>query len=389
MKRIMGYTAVVLATLTGLFLLWQFRLVLLLFISSLFIAAMIRPLVDWLSEHGLPRGVAQLFLYLLGIGSFLLLLLLGGDMLMGEINSGANRAVVEYEILYDTWREGAAWQQTAVGMLPRPLTVGAAQDWQVEQMLPAVMNVGRGVTAVVGGILLTLALSFYWSADQYRFERLWLSLLPPKRRAYARASWRGIETAVGSYLRSQLAQSGLAAVFVGLGAWLAGLEYPLLLAFFAALAALVPFFGGLLTAVIAFGLGSLESIWIGTGMAIYTLVVFVGLDFFVESRLWQRKRRSFLLTILVIIPLFEAFGLWGLIVAPPLAAALEVLIKQAYAFYTVGRDTAVRLDDLEARYQYLIEHIAQSEDGPVTPELQSITERLSELLSKSHDMSIP
>jgi predicted PurR-regulated permease PerM len=369
---------VVLATLTGLFLLWQFRLVLLLFISSLFIAAMIRPLVDWLSEHGLPRGVAQLFLYLLGIGSFLLLLLLGGDMLMGEINSGANRAVVEYEILYDTWREGAAWQQTAVGMLPRPLTVGAAQDWQVEQMLPAVMNVGRGVTAVVGGILLTLALSFYWSADQYRFERLWLSLLPPKRRAYARASWRGIETAVGSYLRSQLAQSGLAAVFVGLGAWLAGLEYPLLLAFFAALAALVPFFGGLLTAVIAFGLGSLESIWIGTGMAIYTLVVFVGLDFFVESRLWQRKRRSFLLTILVIIPLFEAFGLWGLIVAPPLAAALEVLIKQAYAFYTVGRDTAVRLDDLEARYQYLIEHIAQSEDGPVTPELQSITERLYE-----------
>jgi predicted PurR-regulated permease PerM len=389
MKRIMGYTAVVLATLTGLFLLWQFRLVLLLFISSLFIAAMIRPLVDWLSEHGLPRGVAQLFLYLLGIGSFLLLLLLGGDMLMGEINSGANRAVVEYEILYDTWREGAAWQQTAVGMLPRPLTVGAAQDWQVEQMLPAVMNVGRGVTAVVGGILLTLALSFYWSADQYRFERLWLSLLPPKRRAYARASWRGIETAVGSYLRSQLAQSGLAAVFVGLGAWLAGLEYPLLLASFAALAALVPFFGGLLTAVIAFGLGSLESIWIGAGMAIYTLVVFVGLDFFVESRLWQRKRRSFLLTILVIIPLFEAFGLWGLIVAPPLAAALEVLIKQAYAFYTVGRDTAVRLDDLEARYQYLIEHIAQSEDGPVTPELQSITERLSELLSKSHDMSIP
>lgn len=389
MKRIMGYTAVVLATLTFLFLLWQFRLVLLLFVSSLFIAAMIWPLVEWLSERGLPRGVAHLLLYVVGIGSFLLALVLGGDLLIGEMNTAANRAVVEYEGLTHTWREGAAWQQTAVGMLPGPLTVGAAQDLQVEQMLPAIMDAGRGVASVVGGLLLTLALSFYWSADQYRFERLWLSLLPPKRRAYARASWQGIETSVGSYLRSQLAQSVLAALFVGAGALVAGLQFPLLLAFFAALAALVPFFGGLLTAVIAFGLGSMESIWIGAGMAIYTLIVFVGLDMVVESRLWQRKRRSFLLTILVIIPLFEAFGLWGLIVAPPLAAALEVLIKQAYAANATGRDTAVRLDDLEARYQRLAEHVAQSGNGAVTPELQSITGRLSDLLSKSRDMNAP
>jgi len=388
MKRMMRYTAVVLATLAILPILWQFRLVLLLFLFSLFVAAMIRPLVDWLSERGFSKVGAQLALYVLAIGVFLLVLLLVGDLLLVELNSAANRAVVAYEDFHRRWQEeGAVWQQTVVQALPPPLTISAAQDTEFETMLPAVMNLTRGLVGALGGVALLLALSLYWSADQYRFERVWLLLLPPKRRTYARDSWREIETVVGSYLRSQTAQSVLAALLLGVGAWVAGLQYPLLFALFGAIAAFVPLFGGLTATVVGFALGSLDGYWVGVGTAVYTLIVFLTLGFFVVPRLWARERGSFLLMIVLLIPLVEGFGIWALLIAPPLAAALEVLIVQAYRGYVASRATAVQLDDLEARYRQLSQRVAQSENGAATPELRSLTKKLAELLASTRNVS--
>ncbi|MAU01447.1 MAG: hypothetical protein CL608_30270 [Anaerolineaceae bacterium] len=388
MKRLMLYTAVVLATLLVLYILWQFRLVLLLFVLSLFVAAAIRPLVGRLTTWGMPKAGAQIVLYVVGVGAVLLILLLVGDRLLMELNILANRAVIEYESISRRWAEGAAWQQSAVSYLSS-LPFATVEEAELEEMLPTFVFVTQGVATALGGLLLLLALSVYWSADQYRFERLWLSLLSPKRRAYARNGWREIERTVGSYLRSQAVQSVLAAFFLGLGAWAAHMDFPVLLALLGALATLVPLFGGLVIALLAFGLGSLEGLSLGLGAATYTLILFLALEFFVEPRLWPRKRRSFLFTILLIIPLLEAFGLWGLLVAPPLAAALEVLIGQAYQFYLQREGTAVQLDDIETRYQEMLIKANQTEEyGDLTPELQNLTKRLAALLADSRQIKL-
>jgi predicted PurR-regulated permease PerM len=178
-------------------------------------------------------------------------------------------------------------------------------------------------------------------------------------------------------------QSLLAFLFLSLGAMVIGFDYPLLLAFVGALAAFVPLFGGLLTAVFALMLGSLESVTVGLGTAVFTLLIFIGLEWIIEPRLWPRKRRSFLLTIVVILPLFEVFGLWGLMVAPLLAAALEALGGQAYQAYMVQRQTAVQLDELEARYQQLAQKVSQSNHEGAIVELQNLSQRLANLLADS------
>jgi predicted PurR-regulated permease PerM len=387
MKRLMLYTAVVLATLLILYILWQFRLVLLLFVSSLFVAAAIRPAVSRLTEWGLPKIGAQILLYAAGVGFVLLIFLLLGDALVMELNLSVNRAVIEYESISRRWAEGATWQQTAVSYLSS-FPFAAAEEAGLEEMLPTVVIVTQGVATALGGLLLLLALSVYWSADQHRFERLWLSLLAPKRRAYARDGWRQIEHAVGSYLRSQAVQSILAAFLLGLGAWAGRMDFPVLLALLGALVSLVPLFGGLVMAIIAFALGSLEGLSMGFGVAAYTFILFLALDFFVKPRLWPRKRRSFLFTILLIILLLEAFGLWGLLVAPPLAAALEVVINQTYQVYVKREGTAVQLNDIETRYQQMLTKANQTEYGDLTPELQNLTKRLATLLANSRKIDV-
>ncbi|MBK8901983.1 MAG: AI-2E family transporter [Anaerolineaceae bacterium] len=391
MKRLMTYTAVILATLLVLQILWEFRLVVLLFTLSLFVAAAIRPFVNLLTDWGLPRVGAQVLLYGVGIGSLLLLLVLLGDTLFMELNILANRAVIEYESVYRAWQEGSGWQQTAASWLDSSVPFLRVEEADLEEMLPAVVLLTQNVLTAVGGLLLLLVLSVYWSADQYRFERLWLSLLPPRRRATSRDGWRDIEHAVGSYLRSQGVQSILAVTFLGIGAALANLDFPLLLALSGGLLAFVPLFGGLLISVVALVLGSLQSVPLGIGAALYSFVLFLVLEFFVEPRLWPqaRGRRSFLLTILLVIPLLEAVGFWGLLVAPPLAAALEVIIGQVYQSYVQKAGTAVHLHDLEERYQSMLTRVNAADQEDLTPELKNLSQRLAGLLANSRELRLP
>ncbi|MBX3057036.1 MAG: AI-2E family transporter [Anaerolineae bacterium] len=222
MKQLMKYTAVILTTLTVLLVLWQFKLALLLFVLSLFVAAAIRPFVDGLVARGLPKGAAQLLLYVVGIGGFVLVLLLVGEWWWQELNLAVNQAVVEYESLYRRWQLGAGWQQTAVNLLP-PFTFTGTE---LQQVTPTVITITSSLTGTVAGLLVLLALSIYWSVDQSRFERLWLSLLPVKRRAYARDSWREVETAVAGYLRSQTVQKCVGGLLLAVARPLSVLNFP-------------------------------------------------------------------------------------------------------------------------------------------------------------------
>lgn len=390
MRRLMGYTAVILLTGIGLLLLWQFRQVLLLFVLSLFAAAAVRPLMNRLALLGLSRTMAQLLLYIVGIGGFLLLLFLLGGTLLAEVNILVNRAVIRYDLLYRNWLNGVAWQQALAERLPPPLSLSDPNSASVEAMLPAMLDLTQGILGFVAVLLLVLVLSIYWSVDQNRFERLWLSLLPTVRRSYARDSWREIETAVGAYLRSQITQSALAALLLAIGAFAMGLDFPLVLAFFGALAAFVPLFGGAATAVVAFSTGSADGLLMAATAMFYTMLVFGALEWVVEPRL-LRRRRNYLLTMLTIIPLVDAFGWIGVVGAPLLAAALEVLIRQYYQAQLMRRNTAVHLKDLEKRYQQLqsqLQRVPDENNVAPSPEISNLLDRLEDLLAQTRKMNL-
>ena len=383
MKRIMIYTAVVLATLAAVYFLWQFRLVILLFFLSLFVAAMIRPLTDKLTALGLPKPWAQLLIYLIVAVGLLLMVLLLGDLLLSETNNAINKSIIKYEALHRHWEEGDSWQRWLAGRLPTPFSMPEVNSMDVTEMLPAVVDVTVAITSTVGGLLLLIALSLYWSLDQQRFERLWLSVLPAKRRIYARDSWREVETAAGSYLRSQLAQSLLAAVALGIGAALTGFPFPIILGLFGALMSFIPLFGGVIAAFFAFLLGSVESTSMAAGAAAYTIIVFLVLEWVVEARLWPREQHSFLLTILVIVPLVDAFGVWGLVAAPLLSVIFESLIKKAFGMMLKKPAEIVDLEKIEDRYRQVTERVSTAQDGEASPEVQNLSERLAKLLAES------
>jgi putative permease len=247
-------------------------------------------------------------------------------------------------------------------------------------VLATALGFTQGLFSFISGVLIILFLSVYWSLDQSHFERLWLSLLPPKQRNRMRTIWQTVEDDLGLYVRSQVAQTVLAALLLGLGYWLLGSPYPALLAIIGALALLIPLVGPLLAIVPPLLLGLLSGISLSLVTAVYTLIVVVMVQWWIKSRLARRGEVNPMLTIVILIALADAYGLLGVIIAPPLSAACQVLWHHLVSHRTVA-EPAAQVSDLKER-QAEVWHVIRDMAEP-TPILTSSMERLAALIEQA------
>ena len=229
-----------------------------------------------------------------------------------------------------------------------------------------------------------LFLSVYWSVHQTHFERLWLSLLPPARRKQVRDIWRTIEPEIGAYIRSEIVQSLLTGMLLGLGYWALGSPYPALLALAGAMACLIPVIGAALAVMFVLVVGLLTSGPLSLLTAAFTALVFVGLGVWVKPRLLPQTPNNPFLTVAILIVLAQAFGLPGLIVAPPLSTVCQILWSHLISQKAlVG--AAAQVSDLKDRQERLRESI-QAMDRPPQALVTSSMQRLAQLIEKSESV---
>jgi predicted PurR-regulated permease PerM len=385
MKRLAVMAAVALATLAAVLALWQFRGVVIVFVLSLALAAALRPLVERQVARGWPRPTALLAVYGLALALFFVILWSIGGPLLDELRLAVDRFVFAYEQTYLRWPNGEDWQQTVVRWLPAPeALVLAITGPEAAATLQNLLGLTAGLLDYLSQAAIVLVLSLYWGMDQARFERLWLSVLPPETRQRAREVWRAVETGVGSYVRSEATQSLLAGVLLGIGYALIGLPYPTLLALVSAIAWLVPWLGAALALVPVLALGWAEGPGVAFVAAVYTALVFMVLEFLVEPRLHNRRQYNALLVVLLLLMLGDAYGLPGILAAPPLAAALQILLT--HLLQPASTPAAQGLDEqfqaLEARLD-AVRLEAQQQSGASAPQVQSLVERLEDLLGQA------
>lgn len=388
MKRLIAGTLVVLATLVFLFLLWYFRAIILLFVLSLFTAAAARPLIARLQERGLSLGWATAATYLSGVAILALMIVLVAQFTAGEIQLLVNGLATRYNTLHSLWLGGTPVQQSLAARLPGPQQLAEAILAQEGTVLArSAFTLLSSVAATTGAVVIVLALSIYWSIDRLHFERLWLSLLPAGRRDQAREMWHSVEESVGGYIRSELSQVLLAILLLIPGYLVIGIPYPTLLALAGAVAWLIPVAGVIFAMIPALLAGLGVAPVLGIGTALYTLAVFLGLQVLVEPRLFDyRRNHSYLLVVLLMIPLADSYGFFGLLAAPPLAVAIEHLLIVLYDQRRRPLEAAVpEVFELEENLQQLRAK-AESAGGAITPQVQSLMERLAALLEQAEGL---
>jgi putative permease len=326
--------------------------------------------------------MAWILLYLVALGSFGFLLFLTGKTAINEIQQFAQTVSVQDEWSLPVWLQGSSFQQALVGRLPPPSKLfEAVTGDQGQLVLPAILGFTQGIGGVVYGVFIILFLSIYWSINQIHFERLWLSLLPSGQRKQARGIWRTVEPDLGAYIRSQVIHSLLAGLLLGLGYWLIGSPYPALLALVGALACLIPVVGPALAVISVLLVGLLTSLQLGIITALYTLVILTALGIWVKPRLFKRKWDNPILTVVLMIAMADAFGLVGIIIAPPLSVVCQILWSRLVSRRAIA-GAAAQVSDLKERQERLWE-IIETMDGPPLALVTSSMERLTRLIEKA------
>jgi putative permease len=317
-KKLVVFGMAVMTTLLTLVILWQFRIVVVYVLISLMLAATLRPFFKRLVGRRLADRLAWILLYLVALGGLIFLLFLTTEAAIQEIQQLGHTIAVQDKWVLPVWMEGSSFQQVLLTRLPPPsMLFEAVTGSQGQLVLPALLGFTQSIGSVVSAVVVILFLSLYWSINQVHFERLWLSLLPSGQRKQARGIWRTVEPDIGVYIRGELIQSLLAGLLIGLGCWLLGSPYPAILALVGALVYLIPVVGKALAVVTVLLVGLLTSVPLSLITALYVLVVMIALGVWVRPRLFTRSWNNPLLTVVLLIALADAFGLVGIIVAPP------------------------------------------------------------------------
>ena len=387
MKRLAKVTAIILLTIGGVVLLWLFSSAMLLFGLSLVIAASVRPLALRLIKRGLNRTAAY------GIAFLAVLLFFGGIIgivasgLFGELQRTGDQLLTAYTKITLEWPNGQQWQQSIANELPsRQSLIEFLAGDQGESILSGIVGFSSGVFDLLAQLVVVISLSIYWATDQERFERLWLSLVNAKHRGRARTIWHSVETEVGAYVRSEVIQSSLAGITLGVAFALLGLPFPILLALWAALVWLIPWVG----VVLAFIPATLVGLQLGLPYAIaaaaVTIVVFAILETWLEPRLYGRSRVSPVLVVIMLIVMAEYAGILGMLLAPPLAALLQILGRELW-FAPVSKAPAqelnTQLNTLRARLAEI--RLKQTIDFATNIQARSLAQRIEKLLDATHE----
>lgn len=380
-KRVIVIATAIMTTVLILVVLWQFRVVIVFVLISLLLSATFRPIARSESRHDfLTRLLLTLqyvvALVILGVSIFLV-----GRLLVSDIQQLAQALSVESTWQLPAWMESSPIRESLTRWLPTPDALFAAITSQRQLLLSAVLGISEGIGGLISGLIIIVFLSVYWSINQNHFERLWLSVLPVEQRRRARFIWRTIERDLGAYSRSEIVQSILAVLLLGLGYWLLGSPYPALLAVAGAIAWLIPVVGVVLAVILPLILGLLTSAQLSLFTVLYTLVVLFALQIWVEPRFFKPRSDNPFLTFVILLIMADAFGLLGIILAPPLAVIYQILWRMLISD-SLTADASVRILDLKERYKQLQDVVKQME-GPPPPTIASSMERLDELIARA------
>jgi putative permease len=384
-RRIAVNSAVIFATLVVVVLLYEFRDALIIFLLSLSVAAALRPFVEKGNQKGLPRTLALILVYLLVIGAITLIAIMVGGSLLNELQVLVDRLARAYDRIWLEWPEGTEVQKTLIAQLPAPADLyNVFSIDRQNSAMQALLGLTVSSATLFTKIFAIIFLSFYWSLDQVHFERLWLSLFPVESRARYRDIWRAVELDFGLYMRSEVLQSLLVGVILGVGFWAIGLPYPTLLAVFGALVWLIPWLGGVLAVLPVALVGFSTGLVTGITVSLYTILTLFVMDLVIEPRFLRRRQYSSLLTILLILVLSEPFGLFGFIIAPPLAAAIELVIRYSLQSRVTpfSLESIKRIIELRQRIHQVRETVHNS-ITVVEPQTLNILERLETLVDRA------
>jgi len=313
----------------------RFTKIILIFVLSAVVALMLEPLVSRLERLGIPRGWSTSGVYLGFVLALAGISVWGGGGLVTQL-SQLNEQLPAYvqelqgrEIpAVQAWLAGHGLR---VDLSQLQQNAGTALQSAGAQLAGRGLGIAAGVTNALIDFILILVVSLYLVLDGNMIRDRLASLVPEKRRRIFLFLETSLVRVVGGYIRGQVVMAAIIGISSGLGCWILGVRYPLVIGVLAFFFELIPMLGPVLAAIPAIVISLFQP---------FPLVLLV-IGFFIVMQLIENNVLGPritghavglhpIVTILAMVGGADLAGLWGALFAVPVIGLAVVFASAAY-----------------------------------------------------------
>jgi predicted PurR-regulated permease PerM len=320
-----GYVAVTVLVLGCFYALYLIRAVLFLFLVAMLLATAIEPLVVRLRRGPFSRGQGILIVY-----TGIMLVLVGiGALVFPIVLTEAGSFSETYPRLLDNARNLIySVDERVLGPTAEKVVEKAAAPSAMADDGATALTVGLTVVEGLFAGLTVFVVAFYWLTERVAIKRAFVLLFPTERRLMIGTIWNEVEGVLGGWVRGQLLVMLSVGLLAGIGYTLMGLKYALVLAVLAGLLEIVPLVGPWLGAIPAILVALTQDVRLAVAVGVYILVIQQIEGNVLIPRVMEKTVGISPLIVIVGILVGAALGgIPGALVAVPLAAALQVVLR--------------------------------------------------------------
>jgi predicted PurR-regulated permease PerM len=303
--------------------LWKLKIVIALVFLGFIIAAAMRPGVDRLAEHKVPRPLGVALHYLALVGAIALLLWLVVPRAIDQVGQALGGVPTSQQELKQKAKHSTGIKhQFFVGVQKRLKKLPPAG-----KVVHGAVTIGTKALEALVGIFFVFATAAYWIFERERAIGFVSALLPRKHRRVVSDTWELIDAKLGAFVRGQLLLIAFVATVLSLSFWAIGVPFWLLLGIFAGVVEIVPVIGPFAAGVVAVGVGLTASWHVALFAGIAVLVVRQFEDYIVIPRVMGHVTGlSPLLVLVSVTAVGLLFGGFYVLMATPFVALLATLV---------------------------------------------------------------
>lgn len=317
------------------------RDVLLLLFAAVIIAAAIEPVANRLQRRRIPRAATVALVYITVIAVVSLVISLLIPALTTQLAQLAQTLPAMVERLEQREVVAALIQQEAV----------------VESLQQFLNRIGDGLTATGGTIveqtrslfsgltslLFVFIIAFYLVVERHALQKAFRMLVPKRHSAYVEQTLERVQAGIGRWVLAQLTLGVVVGLVVGLGLWLLGFKYALVLGLLAGIFEIIPVIGPIIAAVPGVVIGFSQSLWFGmVALVFYVVVQQLENHWLVPTVMRRATGLNPLVTIIAVLLGARLYGVIGVIVAVPIATIISIFWSDLFVTdpFDTGTTTA-------------------------------------------------
>jgi len=304
-----------------------------LFLASV-VVVILNPTVSWFERRGIPRLLGTLAGFVVFVAAVALLAI----VTLPSILDQAESLVDQFPDLYNNGASDIRSLLDSVGL-------DNVVVWNYDQIVDYLNDPGNrdaifgivfdrlgwvtaGIFEVILVFLVGPVVAFYFLIDLPNVKNRILGMVPERRRAEVAYLGRQLNAALGGFLRGQMLVALIVGVMLSLGYRIIGLQFWLIIGLIGGLLNIVPFIGpwvgGALGVIVALATADPKTALLAILVAF--IVQQIDNNFVSPTVLRATVRLHPAVTLLVLILAGAVAGVWGVIIAVPLTAAIKIVV---------------------------------------------------------------